>query len=121
MNCSRDEAILILGKWCHDRANLLVAFQASTNTEVVRIGDRISSLDADGLLVVITACSFSVSLESATFEYEEGASDTLAPGQKQRRAACSLRLRLPARKAMRARTSSITVPSPVLSITKAIR
>ncbi len=29
MNCSRDEAMLILRKWCHDRVNLRLAFQVS--------------------------------------------------------------------------------------------
>ena len=121
MNCSRDEAMLILGKWCHDRANLLLAFQASASTEAFRIRGRISWLDADGLQFVSTACSVAVPFECATFEYEEGASDVLAHGQKQRRAACSLRLQLPARKNMRARSSATTLASPVLSITEAIR
>jgi hypothetical protein len=113
--------MLILGRWGHDRASLLLAFQASPSTEVVRIRGRISCLDADGLLFVSTACSVSVPFESATFEYEESASDVLAHGQKQRRAACSLRLRLPARKIMPARNSATTLASSVLSITEAIR
>jgi hypothetical protein len=121
MNCSRDEALLILGKWCADRANLLLAFQASVSTEVVRLRGRISRLDTEGLLFVSTACSVSVPFESATFEYKEVASDVLLHGQKQRRAACFLQLQLPARKVMRAMSSATTLASSVISITEAIR
>jgi len=81
MNGSRDEGMLIPRKWCHDRDNLLLAFQASTNTEVVRVGGRISSLNVDRLLFVYAACSASVPLESAMFEYEEGATDVLTQGK----------------------------------------
>jgi hypothetical protein len=111
--------MLILGKWCDDRVNLLLAFQ-SASTEVFRMRGRISRLDTDGLQFVSAACSVSVPFECATFEYEEGASDVLAHGQKQQSPAGSLRVQLPARKNMRARSSATTLASPVLSITEAI-
>jgi hypothetical protein len=111
--------MLILGKWCHDRANLLLALQASARTEVFRIRGRISSLDADGLLFVSTACSVSVPFECATFEYEEGANDLSPHGHKQQSPACSLRMQLPAKKNMQARSSATVLASPVLSITEA--
>jgi hypothetical protein len=121
MICARDEAMLILGKWCHDRAKLLLAFQASASTKVFRIRGRISWLDADRLQFVSTACSVCAPFECATFEYEEGASDVLAHGQRQGSPARSPRLQLPARKNTRARSSATTLASPVLSITEAIR
>lgn len=113
--------MLIPGKWCHDRANLPLAFQASASTEVVRIRGRICRLDADGFLFVSTACSVSVPFESATFEYEEGASDVLAQGRRSDARPVFLRLQPPARKTMRARSSATTLASSVLSITEAIR
>src|ERR1700742_333380 len=121
MNCSRDEAMLILGKWRHNRANLLPGFQASASSEVLRVRGRISWLNADELEFVSPACSVSIPFECAIFDCEEPASDVLGHGQKQGRAACSLRLQLPARKNLRARSSATTLASPVLSITETVR
>src|ERR1700744_3597785 len=97
MNCSRDEAMLMLGKWRHNRANLLPGFQASASSEVLRVRGRISWLNADEFKFVSRSFSFPILFEYAIFDYEEDASDVLGHGQKQGRAACSLRLQLPAR------------------------
>ena len=121
MNCSRDEAVLILEKWCDERANLLLGFQASARIEIVRIRGRISCLSPNGFLFLGTACSISVPFESATFEYEEGASDVMAHGQKERGRTCSLRLQLPTSTTMRAMNSDTTLASSIVSITEARR
>jgi hypothetical protein len=111
--------VLILGKWCDERANLLLGFQASARIEIVRIRGRISCLNPDGFLFLGTACSIAVPFEAATFEYVEGASDVRAHGQKERGRTCSLRLRLPASTTTRAVSSDTALASSIVSITEA--
>jgi hypothetical protein len=119
MNCSRDEAILILKKWFHEGANLFLTLQASDNAELVRMAGRILSLDGDGLLFMSAACSVSVPFECAKFEYEQAVNDAKLQGQNPRRAVCSLRLLLHSEK--HPQTKSIATSSmSVLSLTQAI-
>jgi hypothetical protein len=120
MNCSRDEAILVLKKWFHEDANLFLTFQASDNAELVRLAGRILSLDGEKFIFISTACSVSVPFDCAMFQYEEGANDAPLEGQNRPRAARSLRLLLHSEKHLPIKSISTSLASPVLSLTEAI-
>ena len=121
MKCSKDEALLILGKWRHDRSKLLLAFQPYAGTEVVRVRGRIARLDVDEFLFVSIACSVSVAFAAATIEYEESATNKTPHGQRQRCATCCLRLQLPTTNAEQARNAVTALASTFISITEAAR
>ncbi len=94
MNCTNNEAELVLKRWYRNRSNLLLVFQASVNTEAVRMRGLISRVDADGFLFVSKSCSVSIPFDFTVFEYEEGTKEEMIQGNKPQGAFCRLRLQL---------------------------
>jgi hypothetical protein len=119
MNCTKDKATLILRRH-HNRSNLLVDFQASIHTEVVRMRGRISQVNANGFLFVCNADTVSVLFESVIFEYEECSREEITRREKLRSRFCTLRLWLPIATVEEAPSAATTLPSPLLNITETI-
>ena len=82
MSYTNNEAELVLKRWHRNRSNLLLVFQASVNTEAVRIKGLISRVDADGFLFVGKSCSVAIPFDSTVFEYEEGTKEELIQGDR---------------------------------------
>ena len=71
MNCSKDEALLILAKWCENRSNLLLRFQPTFDTGSILLRGQVSELTADGFNFAGITCDISISFGPSTFEFEE--------------------------------------------------
>jgi len=84
MNFTKNEAALVLKRWYRNRSNLLLAFQASVNTEAVRMRGLISRVDTDSFLFVSKSCSVSIQFDFTMFEYEEGTKEELTQGETTR-------------------------------------
>jgi hypothetical protein len=121
MNCTRQEATLVLAKWFDDSSPLLLNLQSNPNPLVVCFKGRIFELATDSFLFKGTACSIAVPLKSATFEYEE-VPDGLSQADEQRLSAIPcLRLHLPLATSTQKRNEAGIVASSILSITEAVR
>ncbi len=82
MNCTNNEAELVLKRWNRNRSNLLLVFQSCVNTETVRMRGLISRVDADGFLFGSKSCSVSIPFDFTVFEYEKGHKGRNDTGEK---------------------------------------
>jgi hypothetical protein len=71
MICTKQEALMILGRWFEERSPVLLNFQATPATEVICLKGRITQLRTDSFLFTSPSASVTVPFEQATFEYEE--------------------------------------------------
>jgi hypothetical protein len=117
MNCTKEEAALVLAKWFDDRSPLLLNLQSTSNPGVACFSGRISELAVDSFLFRGSACSIAVPLKSATFEYDEVPNDTSVAEMQRLSAVPCLRLRLP----LAASTQGENDAASILSITEAVR
>jgi hypothetical protein len=121
MNCTKEEAALVLAKWFANSSPLLLNLQAAPSPQVVCFRGCIFELAEDSFLFKGVACSISVPLKSATFEYEE-VPDSMSVADEQRLSAIPcLRLRLPLATSTQEKNDAATVASSILSITEAVR
>lgn len=118
MNCTNNEAELVLKRWYRNRSNLLLVFRASVNTKAVRMRGLISRVGADGFLFVSKSCSVSIPFDFTVFEYEKGHKGRNDAGGKTTRRLLSSLIAAAYRKAMAATSTAIALASTVLSITE---
>jgi hypothetical protein len=121
MNCTKEEAALVLAKWFGDRSPLLLKLQSTSNPGGLCFRGGIRELSVDSFLFRGTACSIAVPLKSATFEYDEVPDGkSVAPMQRLSAVPC-LRLRLPLATSTQGVNDAATVASSILSITETVR
>jgi hypothetical protein len=107
MRCSKDEAVLILSKWLHDSADLILTLRVTAVDELIRLRGQISTLNPDGFLFAGLVGSIHVPFESATFDYSEIRS--------------SLRVQMPMTTIGRDRSADAVLASSLLSITEVVQ
>ena len=71
MKCTKQEALMILGKWFEEGSAVRLNFQATPATEVICLKGRITQLKTDSFLFTSPIASVTVPIDQATFEYEE--------------------------------------------------
>ncbi len=71
MKCTKQEALMILGKWFEEQSLVLLNFQATPATEAISLKGRITQLRTDNFLFTSPIASVTVPFDQATFEYEE--------------------------------------------------
>ena len=120
MRCSRDEAMLILGKWLHDSASLILTLRVTAIDEVIRLRGQISTLDLDGFLFAGPVGSIHVPFETATFDYGEVTAGILAREIEPGDTASSLLVQVSLTDNARDRSAGTGLASSLLSITEVI-
>jgi hypothetical protein len=121
MNCTNEEAILVLEKWLDDRSPLLLNLQAASNPEMISFTGRILKLVNDGFLFAGISCNITIPLKSATFEYDEVLCGKSVASEKQSGTSPRLRLYFPLGTPTRRKNDVAGVTSSVLSITEVLR
>ena len=71
MKCTKQEALMILGKWFEEGSPVRLNFQATSATEVICLKGRITQLKTDSFLFTSPIASVTVPIDQATFEYDE--------------------------------------------------
>lgn len=117
MNCTKEEAALVLAKWFDEGSPLLLNLQSNSNPGILCFSGSIYELAVDSFLFRGTACSIAVPLKSATFEYDEVPDGTSTADMQRLSAAPCLRLRLP----LATSTQRKNDAASILSITETVR
>jgi hypothetical protein len=118
MNCTKEEALLILGKWVDERSPLLLNLQVALDPEIVCFRGRIFELANDGFRFMGKECSISIPIKSSTFEYDEVLCGPPLSGATQSGATPRLRLYVPLANSAQRKNEAATVVSSILSITE---
>jgi hypothetical protein len=121
MRCSKDEAMLILSKWLHDSANLILTLRVTAIDELIRLRGQISTLNPDGFLFAGPVGSIHVPFKSATFDYGDVAPDTFAQEVDPRDIRNSLRVQMPMTTIGQDRSANAVLASSLLSITEVVQ
>jgi hypothetical protein len=121
MRGSTDEAMLILSKWFHDSANLILTLHVAARDEVIRLRGQISASGTDGFLFAGPVGSIHVPLETATFDYGELAADLPAREVENGDTRRSLLVQVSMIENVRDRSAGAVLASSLLSITEVFR
>jgi len=118
MECTKQEALMVLATWFEECSPLLLNFKATPTTETIRLKGRIAQLETDSLLFSSRTASLSVVFDQATFEYEEGFLMGPAFRKEMSDPTCCIKLRLSLCQTQLAPNDAAT--QSLLSLTKAL-
>ena len=71
MKCTKQEAMMILGKWFEEGSPVRLNFQATSATEVICLKGRINQLKTESFLFTSPIACVTVPIDQAAFEYDE--------------------------------------------------
>jgi hypothetical protein len=71
MKCTKQEAMMILGKWFEEGSPVRLNFQATSATEVICLKERINQLKTESFFFTSPISSIPVPIDQFTFEYDE--------------------------------------------------
>jgi hypothetical protein len=113
--------MLILSKWFHDSADLILTLRVTAIDEVICLRGQISTLDLDGFLFAGPIGSVHVPFETATFDYGEVPADLFAQEAEHRDTRSSLLVQMSMTESARDRSAGTVLASSLLSITELVR